>query len=162
MISSKRLERGNWNDGPAQRLVLDLCTDMQNPEEVWYPVTKNLKKKTCPYKANVSWVWIGFLHSFSNYRPLKSSSWHQWQVLFWTFLRISRDNGGSRSTWHSMNCPVWKKNESVSKSASKSWSSDAANWKCGCTTVSSIKHRTRKQIWFGFFNKQCRKKTVSI
>lgn len=54
MITSKRFERGDWNDGEAQRTIYDLCVEMQNPEEIWYPITKTLKKKFCPYKAKVS------------------------------------------------------------------------------------------------------------
>lgn len=54
LVYSKKLERGEWVPGFFNRVVQNVCPLLQMPTELWYPYTRLLKQKTCPYKAGVS------------------------------------------------------------------------------------------------------------
>ncbi|KAL1380216.1 hypothetical protein pipiens_003613 [Culex pipiens pipiens] len=53
-LHSKRLQQGEWKPGMFSREIRDLCPVMQMPTELWYPFTRILQQKTCPYRAGVS------------------------------------------------------------------------------------------------------------
>lgn len=53
LVYSKKLERGEWVSGFFNRVVQNVCPLLQMPTELWYPYTRLLKQKTCPYKAGV-------------------------------------------------------------------------------------------------------------
>lgn len=52
-IYSERMERSEWRPAIITKSVSDFCEVLQSPSEIWYPVTKQLNQKNCPYKAGV-------------------------------------------------------------------------------------------------------------
>ncbi|XP_062542030.1 uncharacterized protein LOC134210020 [Armigeres subalbatus] len=48
---SEQMERGEWRRALIERSVPDFCAVLQSPTEIWYPITRYLNKKACPYKA---------------------------------------------------------------------------------------------------------------
>ncbi|XP_062551778.1 uncharacterized protein LOC134217038 [Armigeres subalbatus] len=50
-VRSEHMERGEWRTGIVNRNIPDFCAVIQKPTEVWYPITKQLSQKYCPYKA---------------------------------------------------------------------------------------------------------------
>ncbi|XP_021702497.1 uncharacterized protein LOC110676929 [Aedes aegypti] len=77
-IYSERLEQGEWRPAIITKSVPDFCAVIQNPMEVWYPVTRQLNKKNCPYKA-------GFVGRIDNVRysfpvPITPNFLGEWRV----------------------------------------------------------------------------------
>lgn len=53
-VSSQRFDRGKWHVGEVNRQITDLCLELQTKLEPWYPVTSQMKHKSCPIPAGVS------------------------------------------------------------------------------------------------------------
>jgi len=48
-VSSERFDRGEWHTGEIQRSIPDMCLELQEEVEPWYPVSKRMLQKSCPY-----------------------------------------------------------------------------------------------------------------
>ncbi|XP_038107525.1 uncharacterized protein LOC6033254 [Culex quinquefasciatus] len=48
---TKRLERGRWIPGIVSRDISNVCSVLQMPYELWYPFTRLMQRKFCPFKA---------------------------------------------------------------------------------------------------------------
>lgn len=49
LINSERLERGEWHPGILNRKIDSFCARLQNPTETWYPFTRQMKLRKCPF-----------------------------------------------------------------------------------------------------------------
>ncbi|XP_062551777.1 uncharacterized protein LOC134217037 [Armigeres subalbatus] len=50
-VYAEKMERGEWKRTFIDKYIPDFCSVIQNFNEIWYPITKNLNQKYCPFKA---------------------------------------------------------------------------------------------------------------
>ncbi|EDS34280.1 conserved hypothetical protein [Culex quinquefasciatus] len=83
LVYSKKLERGEWVSGFFNRVVQNVCPLLQMPTELWYPYTRLLKQKTCPYKAgHVENGKPSNIGNFADYLHLPPSFIGDWRMYY--------------------------------------------------------------------------------